>query len=68
MRFKDKVIWITGASSGIGAELARQLSVQGALLILTARNEAAMSELAEEFCNGHMLRFVGRPYGTLLPQ
>ncbi len=52
MRFKDKVIWITGASSGIGAELARQLSVQGALLILTARNEAAMSELAKSFATG----------------
>ena len=46
MRFKGKVVWITGASSGIGAELARQLVAEGARLILTARNEAAMQALA----------------------
>lgn len=39
-------MWITGASSGIGAELASQLSAQGAKLILTARNEAALQALA----------------------
>ncbi len=38
MHFKDKVIWITGASSGIGKELALQLAKQQAKLILTARS------------------------------
>jgi short-subunit dehydrogenase len=36
--FSDKVVWITGASSGIGKELAIQLANQNAKVILSARN------------------------------
>ena len=35
--FNGKVVWITGASSGIGEELARQLSVFSTRLILSSR-------------------------------
>jgi dehydrogenase/reductase SDR family protein 7B len=35
--FKDKVVWITGASSGIGEALAYALSFRGAKLILSSR-------------------------------
>jgi len=38
MNLKDKIIWITGASSGIGAALAKQYSELGTQLILSARN------------------------------
>jgi short-subunit dehydrogenase len=43
---KDKVIVITGASKGIGAELARQLAARGARLVLAARNDAELEEVA----------------------
>lgn len=36
---RGKVVWVTGASSGIGEELAYQLSKIGALLAISARRE-----------------------------
>jgi short-subunit dehydrogenase len=45
--FHQKVVWITGASSGIGEELARQLDRSGAQLILSARNVEKLNELKE---------------------
>lgn len=47
--FKNKTVWITGASDGIGKELAIQLAKAGAKIILTARSvdklEAVKNEL-----------------------
>jgi dehydrogenase/reductase SDR family member 7B len=37
--FQNKICWITGASSGIGASLALSLNESGAYLVLSARNE-----------------------------
>lgn len=37
MRFADKVVWITGASSGIGEACARAFAAEGARLILSSR-------------------------------
>jgi short-subunit dehydrogenase len=44
---KDNVVAITGASKGIGAELARQLAGKGARLVLAARNEKELEAVAE---------------------
>ena len=41
-----RVVVITGASSGIGAELARQLGTRGDRLVLAARSEEALGEVA----------------------
>lgn len=49
--FNQKVVWITGASSGIGEELVRQLDRAGALLILSARNVSKLNELKESLSN-----------------
>jgi NAD(P)-dependent dehydrogenase (short-subunit alcohol dehydrogenase family) len=44
-RLEGKVVWITGASSGLGMELARQLSARGNRLILSARRREPMEGL-----------------------
>ena len=45
---KDKVVAITGASSGIGRATAKLLAARGACVVLGARRETVLAELAEE--------------------
>ena len=46
-----KLALITGASSGIGRDMARDLAVRGYNLILVARDEQRLKELKKEFNN-----------------
>ncbi len=46
--FQDEVVWVTGASSGIGAALVREFSKQGAVVCLSARRKDRLEELAAE--------------------
>ncbi|TNF25070.1 MAG: SDR family oxidoreductase [Deltaproteobacteria bacterium] len=51
MKIDGKVIWITGASSGIGEALAIELSKRNCKLILSSRRESALLE-SKARCSG----------------
>lgn len=55
---KNKVVVITGASSGIGKETATQLAKKGAKLVLAARREASLSELTTELKNHYSTEII----------
>jgi len=46
--FKNKSIWLIGASEGLGREVARLLNAEGAKLFLSARNETSLRDLCHE--------------------
>lgn len=48
----NKIVLITGASSGIGAGIARELAGAGATVMLGARRTDRLEELAEEIRSG----------------
>ena len=47
-RLKDKVAVITGGNSGVGAATAKLFAAEGATVVITARREAALAEVAKE--------------------
>lgn len=51
MSYKNQWIWITGASSGLGAELAKRFAALDGNLILSARNVEKLNSVKES-CKG----------------
>jgi len=56
-----KLVVVTGASSGLGAETARQLAAMGAGLVLTARRNAELLALAAQCLH------LGAPFAIPVP-
>lgn len=65
MDYSGKVAWITGASSGIGAGLARELAARGAHVVLSGRDEARLAEVAAECGESLILAFDVRDDAAL---
>lgn len=51
MSIQDHIVLITGASSGIGAAIARMFAQAGAKLILVARRQERLEQLVDELSN-----------------
>ncbi len=66
--FKDKVIWVTGASSGIGKATALQLSKQGAIVILSARRTNELEKVAQQCIGNTMILPVDLIKSETFPQ
>lgn len=65
MDFEGKTVWITGASSGIGASLAREWSSRGANIILSGRDEARLAEVVADCGETLLLPFDVRDDAAL---
>lgn len=47
-KLKDKVVWVTGASSGIGEALVKEFAREGAKVVLSARNKGELQRVKKE--------------------
>ena len=63
---RGKIVFITGASSGIGEGCARKFASQGSDLILNARNVAKLEELKKELEATYGVRVFLLPFDTPL--
>lgn len=55
MNYDGKTAWITGASSGIGAALAKEWGARGCATILSGRDEARLAEVAGDIATDTLI-------------
>ncbi len=60
-KFQNRVVWITGASSGLGEAMAKAFRREGARLILSSRNIAELERVRNE-CGGDSQNIVVLPF------
>jgi len=51
---KNKIIWVTGASTGIGKAIAEKFSSKGCTVVITARSKSRLDDIVKE------IRLTGR--------
>jgi uncharacterized oxidoreductase len=67
MKLKDKTILITGGTSGIGLELAKQLLAAGNTVLITGRNSERLQKAQQELRGLHVFQSdVGKPSELIL--
>ena len=58
MNYKNKTVWVTGASSGIGKAIAIELSNKGANVIISSRNIEKLEEVKELCVNPEKVKIL----------
>ncbi len=58
MKLFNKIIWITGASSGIGKALAIELSKLDTKIIISSRNEKKLMEVKNQCANSNNIKIL----------
>ena len=53
--WRDRVVWLVGASSGIGRATASQLHALGAVVVVSARHQAALDGFVAEHPGSHAI-------------
>ena len=65
MPFQDKVVWVTGASSGIGAALVRAAARRGAWVVASGRRVAELKRVTGDGARALVLPFDVTDYAAL---
>lgn len=64
-RLRGKVVWITGASSGIGEHLAYRLAQCGCKLVLSARRKDELERVKAQCLSRYMYEYLDLVFQTL---